>query len=48
MIQIKFTWGMTSYRPELLMLELPAFITAMEKRDKTALVRIPWFNMWNI
>ena len=42
MTQTKFTWvmRMTSYKPELFMVELPKFIKAMEKRDEAALVHI--------
>lgn len=42
MTQTKFTWvmRMISYRPELLMVELPEFIVAMENRDEAALARI--------
>ncbi len=42
MTQTKFTWvmRMTSYKPELFMVELPNFIEAMEKRDESALVHI--------
>ena len=42
MTQTKFTWvmRMISYRPELLMVELPKFIDAMENRDEAALAHI--------
>jgi DNA-binding GntR family transcriptional regulator len=42
MTQIKFTWvmRMISYRPEILMVELPNFIKAMENCDEATLARI--------
>jgi DNA-binding GntR family transcriptional regulator len=42
MIQTKFTWvmRMISYKPALLMVELPNFKNAMEKRDESAMAHI--------
>ena len=42
MTQTKFTWvmRMISYRPQLLMVELPKFIVAIENRDEAALAHI--------